>query len=673
MNICECLTIASNLYPDKIAILHHGEQISYAELNRRSIAAADALSSSGVQPGDRVGIMLPNAPSFPVWYYGALRIGAVAVSVSTRLTASEVEFVTADCGAKVLVASQDAMQQVAGSLPDCVATKIVVEDNGTPVGDVEWSNDADVSNVWFDAEPDTAALILYTSGTTGFPKGATLSHGNVRSNVHAFNHLCEMKAEDRVLLAVPLFHCFGQNALLNSVFNVAGTLVFQQKFDLNESKRLIAEHQVTQLYGVPMMFQLLLESCQPEDLASVDYCFSAAATLPIQTSRAWQQKFQQPIYEGYGLTETSPFASYNHRIKFSAGTIGMPIDSVEMKIVDTETGADCETGQLGEIAIRGPNVMLGYWGRPEDTADAIRNGWFHSGDIGRCDEAGYFYIVDRVKDMITVGGMKTFPAEVERVLLDHDVVQQAAVVGIADALFGEQVIAFVVVDPDHRGDVEQLQNTLVAFAQQHLANYKVPREFIIVSELPRNPSGKVLKTQLREQAAEKMRAGSGAGSNAVSKVNGAAGGQANVSSPLARKLQSAHASERQRVATIHVQELVQSIGGLDDLPDPEASFIDAGLDSLMIVELTSQLQKEVVPQVELPATLIFDYPRLVDLANFVIETFHKIAENGSDRKDASHLAGNTSRRRKVNRVELVKQIENMSEADALAELMQELD
>ena len=376
--------------------------------------------------------MLPNAPSFPVWYYGALRIGAIAVSVSTRLAAGEVAFVVDDSGAKAFVASTGAMLTVEAELPAHAELRLAVDEFGEPTEDA--GNDfasASYQDV-YNAEPNEAALILYTSGTTGFPKGATLSHGNVRSNVHAFNHLCNMQPDDNVLVAVPLFHCFGQNALLNSVLNVGGTIVLQQRFDLSETKRLIADQNITQLYGVPMMFSLLLDSCTVEELAGVNYCFSAAATLPIQTGNAWQQKFNLPIHEGYGLTETSPFATYNHRLKFVPGSIGMPIDSVEIKIVDPETGESCSTGEPGEIAIRGPNVMLGYWNRPKETADAIREGWFYSGDIGQLDESGYLYIVDRVKDMITVGGLKVFPAEVERVLLDHDAVSEVAIVGAPD-------------------------------------------------------------------------------------------------------------------------------------------------------------------------------------------------------------------------------------------------
>ena len=673
MNICESLTIPARLFPEKTAIIQGARLFNYEELNALSIRAAEALRSVGVEPGDRVAIMLPNAVSFPAWYYATLRIGAIAVSVSTRLAGSEVKFIVDDCDAKVLVVDESTVTTIANSLSGSACIQIATNEDCTSVTGCEWSATVANNKSWFDAEPDSAALILYTSGTTGFPKGATLSHANVRSNVHAFNHLCGMQADVRVLLAVPLFHCFGQNALLNSVLNVGGTLVLQQKFDLNESKRLIAEHQISQLYGVPMMFQLMLDSCTPGELASVDYCFSAAATLPIQTSQAWQDKFNLPIHEGYGLTETSPFASYNHAIKFTAGSIGMPIDSVEMRVVDTETGKPCEPGELGEIAIRGPNVMLGYWNRPQETADSIRDGWFYSGDIGRIDEDGFYYIVDRVKDMITVGGLKAFPAEVERVLLDVDEILQAAVVGIPDPVFGEQVIATVVASETGSSMSEsELKAVLQKQADQHLANYKIPRQFIVVDELPRNPSGKVLKTKLREVVIEQV--GSHANGSGSPNETGAGSEQPTNTQPsglLTSELKTTHASERLRVATGYLQQLMQDIAKSDSLADPEQSFVDAGLDSLMIVELTARLQQEPALKDKLPATLVFDYPRITDMAGFLVE--HLAEQDSQKSKNETPQVRLKPNRINLRTGNLKAEVESMSEEQALAELMQELN
>ena len=724
MNICQCLSTTAKLFPEKIAIVFDGEQWTYDQLEYKTQEAACWLSQQGVVAGDRVAIMLPNALSFPVWYYATLRIGAIAVSVSTRLAASEVAFVAEDCGATAFVASAAAMASVEAELPQVTSVRLAVDDYGDPVYEELLQDNTIIESTFYDADPDEAALILYTSGTTGFPKGATLSHGNVRSNVHAFNHLCNMQSDDRVLLAVPLFHCFGQNALLNSVLNVGGTIVLQQRFDLAQSKQLIADHQITQLYGVPMMFGLLHESCDVKDLASVNYCFSAAATLPIQTGEAWQAKFGLPIHEGYGLTETSPFATYNHRDKFVSGSIGTPIDCVEIKIVDPETGEERSTGEPGEIAIRGPNVMLGYWNRPKETATAIRDGWFHSGDIGQLDEAGYLYIVDRVKDMIAIGGLKVFPAEVERVLLDHPSVIEAAVIGVPDSVLGEQVIAYLVVagSCEQTETLEQVQR----LAKEHLGNYKVPRQLIAIESLPRNPSGKVLKTKLREMFHEQVSGMTQAtglagdcpegGPQTPSQVkptdvhttsvnktdDNTTGGIATaidakpeasavpLNTPasiglkpatLRSSLSKTHRSEKQRVVTDFICQMAREIGDLDELPTAESSFIEAGLDSLAMVSLSSQLQVEVGLTPELPPTLLFDHPRMSDLATFIVEVIDGVNDKtiGEPSPNAASMAvpptslnpNPPSDRNQLSH--LRNEVEQLSEADALAELMKELD
>ena len=667
MNICEHLALTAKLFPEKEAIVFEGQRYTFAELDSLSRSVAQLLTDSGVTRGDRVAIMMPNVPAFVVWYYGALRVGAIAVSISTRLAASEVSFLVGDCEAKVFVALPDTLAKVKSDLPDCVANCYEASDVGDHCNEKPLGQPSPESGNWIDTEPNDAALILYTSGTTGFAKGATLSHMNVRSNVHAFNHLCNMQPTDRILLAVPLFHCFGQNALLNSALNVGATLVLQRKFDPSEAKRLIADEQVTQLYGVPMMFQLFQESCQPSDLSSVSYCFSAATTLPVRVGRRWQEKFDMPIHEGYGLTETSPFASYNHRIKFTPGSIGTPIDCVEMKIVNTETGETCPPGELGEIAIRGPNVMLGYWNRPDDTATAIKDGWFHSGDIGRQDESGFFYIVDRVKDMISVAGQKVYPAEVERVLLDHSGVSQCAVVGLPDEVFGEKVVAFLVSDSS---DTE-LTKSVQKIASENLANYKVPREFILIDELPRNPSGKILKTKLREMNT------AGNNQNAPSKQSDDASmdSEAVISATLRpatlrKQLSQAFAADQPKVSTSFVQNLVKAITGADELPDADERFLDAGLDSLMVVEMSSQVQVEVGKETEIPATLVFDYPRISDLAEFLLATIvaDKDSTNGEVTKNETTTAPDDSILKNSG-----DEIASMSEDEALAELMKELE
>lgn len=669
MNICEHLSVTAKLFPDKEALVFEGHRFTFAELEALSQAAAERLIESGVSRGDRVALMLPNVPSFVIWYYAALRVGGIAVSISTRSAASEASLLVSDCGARVFVTLAESHDAVQSELPECVENCFLVSELGDVYdGDLLKRSKA-CDATWVNADPDEAAVILYTSGTTGFAKGATLSHLNVRSNVHAFNHLCGMQPRDRILLAVPLFHCFGQNALLNAAFNVGATLVLQRAFDPTESKRLIADEQVTQLYGVPMMFQLFHDSCEPADFASVNYCFSAAATLPIQTSDRWLEKIGMPIYEGYGLTETSPFASYNHRTKYVPGSIGMPIDCVEMKIVDTETGQDCHAGELGEIAVRGPNVMLGYWNRPEDTATAIREGWFHSGDIGRVDPEGFFYIVDRVKDMISVGGLKVYPAEVERVLLDHPAVLQAAVIGFRDDVFGEKVAAFIV--PQASYSNEDMTSEILQHTKNNLANYKVPTAVAFVDELPRNASGKILKTKLREMDMATVIPDADLGKQSELGVDASEAISAKaVRAPTLRdQLASTYESRRLEVASTFVTNLVQAISGSEEIPDPQTRFLDAGLDSLMIVEMSSQIQVEIGTEQEVPATLVFDHPRICDLGEFLVQ-----ALSPSDpSKEVTTQPNTKSTSRPIQDMASQNEIANMTEREALEELMKELE
>ncbi len=662
MNICEHLTAAARLLPEKDAIRFEGSSWTYGELARLSAAAADRLTDAGVRRGDRVALMLPNVPAFAVWYYAALRLGGVPVSISTRLVGDEVEHIVRDCeplafvaaaGSSAGLGSGDSSRPIevletseCGRLCD---GKELLAVGGEPVSD------------WVDTEPDDPALILYTSGTTGYPKGATLSHRNVRTNVNAFNHLCGMQPSDRILLAVPLFHCFGQNALLNSALNVGATLVLQRVFEPSATKQLIQQERVTQLYGVPTMFQLLHECCAPEEFSSVRYCFSAAAPLPVEAAQRWQEKFGLPIYEGYGLTETSPFASYNHRVLHRNGSIGTPIDGVEMRIVDTDSGNECPPGELGEIAIRGPNVMLGYWNRPDATAEAIRDGWFHSGDIGRRDDCGFFYIVDRLKDMISVGGLKVYPAEVERVLRELDGVADAAVVGVPDKLLGEQVVAFVILGSADKPGRESAAAAIQKAAHERLAAYKTPTAVLVLDELPRNPSGKILKTVLRERAQASL-------------AEGTTAPREDAAAPRLRELLAkAHPNTRVAAATQYLQELVTSLTQSESSPDPEAGFLDSGLDSLLIVEMSNRLQAELGSDVEVPPTLVFDYPRLVDLAGFLVTAVYGEAAAPTGNGRQTSPSGTTESVLTIATADLCSEVESMTDEEADRALLRELE
>ncbi len=674
MNVCEHLTIPARLFPERVAIRFEGQSLSYQRLDQLSIAATEHLAAAGVEQGDRVAIMLPNIPAFAVWYYAALRFGAIVVSISTRLVPDEVLYLLDDCDCRTLVTNDEIKLSLDEALSQRQNKMLVASRMGDCCDGTELTVDSTAMSRWVDTSPDDPALVLYTSGTTGFAKGATLSHQNVRATVHAFNHLCHMQLHDRILLAVPLFHCYGQNALLNSGLNVGATLILQDGFDLQESRRLISEESITQLYCVPTTFRLLEEYCAPGDLESVNYCFSAAATLPIQVSQRWQEKFGMPIHEGYGLTETSPFASYNHQLKYVPGSIGMPVDLVEMKIVDPETGSPCPPGKLGEIIIRGPNVMLGYWNRPEATQEAIRDGWFHSGDIGRIDEDGYFYIVDRVKDMISVGGIKVFPAEVERVLLDHESVAEVAVVGVPDDILGETVAALIVkttADSTIQASSDDVQaESITRFAREHLADYKVPQRVCFLEELPRNPAGKVLKTVLRKRLVDEAVEAPARETSQTSGSHNVSTESTTLASPLANRLAGLHSSARLAAVSEYLQTEVQQILGQNELPDTESRFIETGMDSLMIVELHERLQKQVGDQIELPVTLMFDYPRIIDLAGFLDQSL--TTKSADDQSDQVPYESNQPITTTESQASLQTQVESLSEKEALDELKKEL-
>ena len=524
MNIAKNIERGHSVFPEKIALVFEEQSFSYKALNEMANRMANGLKALGISRGDRVALFLPNIPEFVISYLGIQKIGAVAVSINVMFKRDEVKFILDDCTAAAIITTEELREQVPDSeLPDLKHIAIASGAGGNTCSASSFSclsseringrgqgNIADAKNIRLetlmanasasatavDMNPKDPAAILYTSGTTGFPKGATLSHGNVISNMYSTIHSCGMRPQDRLLLYLPLFHCFGQNFILNSGLNACATIILQRRFYLEEVLKTTAKEGITMFFGVPGVFAKLLDMPSTAyDMSSVRYYFSAAALMPVEIVQRWQQQHGLAIHEGYGLTETSPFACYNKNLKNKLGSIGMPIDSVEMKIVD-EDGQPVPAGELGQIAVRGPNVMLGYWNRPEATAKAIVNDWFHTGDIGRMDEDGYFYIVDRLKDMINVSGFKVYPSEVERTISQHPAVAEVAVYGVPDRVKSERVFANIRL----KSDTLVAKEDMIAFCSDRMATYKVPRTVNFVDSLPKNATGKVLKRRLREEA-----------------------------------------------------------------------------------------------------------------------------------------------------------------------------
>lgn len=496
MNIAHHIERGRLLFPEKIALIFEDKSYTYKQLDQLVNRVANGLQKLGIQRGDCVALFLPNIPEFVISYLGILKIGAVAVSVNVMLKSSEVSYILNDCAAKIVITTGSQSHYIDSvDVPELQHILIAEGKVNKGISLVQVMANASPEARAIETERDAPACILYTSGTTGFPKGATLSHGNVISNIYSANRCYRIKPSDRLLLYMPLFHCFGQNAILNSSLNACATIILQRRFDIEQVLNSIANHQITMFFGVPTVFIRLLNADPNRyNFESIRYYFSAAAPMPIEVAQSWHSKFGKVIHEGYGLTETSPFATYNHDLKYQLGSIGTPIENVEMKIVD-DNGYQLEPGDLGEIVVRGPNVMLGYWNRPSDTAQAIKNGWFHTGDIGRMDEDGFFYIVDRLKDMINVSGFKVYPTEVENVIYQHPAVAEVAVYGVPDLVKGEQVFANILL----KGDFCVTQEEIIAFCVEKMAAYKVPHTIKFIDSLPKNATGKVLKRLLKQE------------------------------------------------------------------------------------------------------------------------------------------------------------------------------
>ncbi len=497
MNVAQNLERSARLFPSAPAIEFEGGTIAYAELDAEVSRAAHGLQALGVDAGDRVGLFLPNLPAFAVAYLAAQKLGAVAVSINALLKTEELRHLLADSGASVVFTTAELLPELAPLRGELPALREVVLCEGEVPGERTL---AEISARGPDAfraremERSDPAAILYTSGTTGKQKGAVLSHGNVVSNYHSTCHYSGFRPGDRHALFLPLFHCFGQNFILNAALASGGTVLLHRRFDPETTPSLLRQQGMTHLYAVPTIYIYLLNAgVRPDDMPALRYCFSAAATMPVEVARRWQQTFGLAVHEGYGLTETSPFAAYNHEFVHRPGSIGTPIENVEMKVMDAEDREVAE-GERGEICIRGPNVMLGYFNRPAETAEALRGGWFHSGDVGYRDADGFYYLVDRVKDMINCAGFKVWPREVEEVLYAHPSVKECAVVGLPDEVKGESVAAFIV----PQGGASLTAGEVEAFCRERIAAYKVPRRIELVETIPKSPTGKILKRVLRE-------------------------------------------------------------------------------------------------------------------------------------------------------------------------------
>jgi long-chain acyl-CoA synthetase len=523
-------------FPDKPAIHFMGKETTYKEIYQKARQLAGYLQKLGITKGDRVAIMLPNTPQAVISYYGVLLAGGVVVMTNPLYMERELEYQMNDSGSKVIITLDILFPRVSKVLPNTQLKHIIVtaikdelpfpknliypfiqkkqygivvnvkhEGNHHLLTEISKQPAGQLKTFDFNFEEDLA-LLQYTGGTTGFPKGVMLTHKNLVSNAamcKAWMYKCK-PGEEKVLGILPLFHVYGMTTVLILSVMDGHKMILLPKFDAETTLKTIHKQKPTLFPGAPTIYIGLLNhpKLKEYDLSSIDSCISGSAPLPVEVQQNFESITGGKLVEGYGLTESSPVTHANFlwdrpRIK---GSIGVPWPDTDAAIFSMETGEPQPPGEIGELAVKGPQVMKGYWNKPEDTAQTLRDGWLLTGDLGYMDEDGYFYVVDRKKDMIIAGGFNIYPREIEEVLYEHPEVQEVVVAGIPDPYRGETVKAYVVL---HEGS-QLTEEELNKFARKHLAAYKVPRIYEFRNELPKTAVGKILRRALVEEEKKKI-------------------------------------------------------------------------------------------------------------------------------------------------------------------------
>ena len=517
-NLSSLLEGSVQAHPDRTAVVLGDTRLTYAQVDGAANQVANLLTSRGIEPGDKVALSCPNLPYFPIVYYGILKAGGTVVPLNVLLKGREITYHLEDSDAKAYFCFEGTADLPMGQMghegfqkaerceqffmitADMMAPS-PIEGTETMVQALGGQPDTFESVA---TEPTDTAVILYTSGTTGQPKGAELSHSNMVMNAMTGNRLFDSKPErhDTHLLVLPLFHSFGQTVNMNGGFSVAATLVLLPRFDAQQALGLMQKEDITVFAGVPTMYWGLLGALDDNvDVKRIAGNLRVAAAggsaLPVEILNRFKEKFGVQILEGYGLSETSPVATFSDPDRDPRpGSIGVPIWGVDLKLVDSDwnevTATDGGDTEIGEIAIRGHNIMKGYYKRAEATADVMRNGWFRTGDLARRDADGFYYIVDRAKDMIIRGGYNVYPREIEEVLMTHEAVSLAAVLGVPSDEHGEEIKAYVILNEGS----DLTEDALRDWCKEQMANYKYPRVIEFASDLPMTATGKILKREL---------------------------------------------------------------------------------------------------------------------------------------------------------------------------------
>lgn len=518
-NLSSLLEGSAAAHPDRTAVVLGDNRLTYAQVDAAASQVANLLVARGIEPGDKVALSCPNLPYFPIVYYGILKAGATVVPLNVLLKGREVAYHLDDSDARAYFCFQGTPDLPVGAeghagfeQTDSCEHFFVITADPSAESPIEGTTtlgqalaDQPIAFESREVDDDDTAVILYTSGTTGQPKGAELMHRNMISNALASDQLFGADADtpDTLLCVLPLFHSFGQTVIMNAGFAFGGTVVLLPRFEAGPALALMDSEDVTFFAGVPTMYWGLLGALDDSgvDVTKLANTLRVAAAggsaLPVEVHKEFERRFGVTILEGYGLSETSPVASFSvWGEPARVGSIGKPIPGVEMKLINPEPGVreDLDDGEdvVGEIAIKGPNIMKGYYGRPDATAEAIVDGWFRSGDLGRKDADGWFYIVDRSKDMIIRGGYNVYPREIEEVLLTHPDVSLAAVIGVPHESHGEEIKAVVI----RTDGATVTEDELVAWGKEQMAGYKYPRVVEFVDALPMTATGKILKREL---------------------------------------------------------------------------------------------------------------------------------------------------------------------------------
>ncbi|MEP6755073.1 MAG: long-chain fatty acid--CoA ligase [Chthonomonadales bacterium] len=501
MTLYAVLTRSAVAFPAKPAIYFREHTIGYAQLAGLVNRTIHALKSDGIRAGKSVALLLPNCPQFVVSYYSSTALGAMCVPVNPLLKAHELSYIWGDCKADIIITIAPCLQNALDAL-EMMGNNIPILIVGEPVEGQRnfdsWISEFPTTPPTLDSvDPDSPAVCIYTSGTTGRPKGALLSHNNLIINCEQVRQALHLDERDNFLCVLPLFHSFAGTVCQNTPIHAGATITILEQFQPNRVLEAVAKYQTTVFAGVPAMFGALLQygSTTPHDFSSVRISVSGGAPMPVALMSQFEATFNTTIIEGDGPTECSPVTSVNpvDGIR-KPGTVGLPIPGCEVKIFD-DNDNELATEEIGEIVVRGKNVMLGYLNQPEETAKAMTSGWYHTGDIGKIDADGYISILDRKKDMLLVGGFNVYPREIEEVLYAHPAVKDAAVIGAPDKMRGEEVVAVISLKPD----ATATNREIISYCREQLANYKVPRRVIFRDELPRGGTGKILKRLLRKE------------------------------------------------------------------------------------------------------------------------------------------------------------------------------